>query len=48
MATKMEEATKVDTARVLVNVPLYPVIVETARVDVVKELPVSVENRLKF
>jgi hypothetical protein len=44
----MEEATKVDTARVLVNVPLYPVMVETARVDVTMEDPVSVENKLKF
>ena len=48
MATKMEEATKVDTASVLVNVPLYPVMVETAIVEAVNELPVSVENRLKF
>ena len=44
----MEEAINVDTVRVLVIRALYELSVETARVDATMELPVSVENRLKF
>ena len=44
----MEEAIKVDTVRVLVTSALYVLNVEAARVEVIMELPVSVENRLKF